>query len=269
MLAGFKIFSGTTGLQINASKSEFYCVGMEQQVVEKIVRLSSFKLGIIPFKYLGVPMSHKKLNVADCDILIEKMCSRIKTWNSRNLSYAGRLQLINSVLIISKVYHSLLEQGQKVHWDRVVWNRLAIPKHRFIYWLVMWRRLMTKDRLSRMGIQQDATFALCQQADESVEHLFFSCKKSLEIAQETRFWIGCACKSANVYRITGWIQRNCTKSKYRRKLYLAWLVAAVYFIWRCRNEIIWQNKKLDVNNIIAWKYLVKYRSSLLLGKKVA
>uniref|UniRef100_A0A803N1G9 Uncharacterized protein n=1 Tax=Chenopodium quinoa TaxID=63459 RepID=A0A803N1G9_CHEQI len=32
---------------------------------------------------------------------------------------------------IARAYKAITEQGQRVKWDSVVWNRLSIPKHRF------------------------------------------------------------------------------------------------------------------------------------------
>lgn len=46
----------------------------------------------------------KKIIVAQSSVLVEKMCSRIIVWSSRNLSYVGRLQLINLVFLSIHVY---------------------------------------------------------------------------------------------------------------------------------------------------------------------
>ncbi|XP_058783126.1 uncharacterized protein LOC131657781 [Vicia villosa] len=52
----------------------------------------------MPFKYLGVPLDGKKLTIANCQPLIEKMMCRLNHRCTRLLSYAGRLQLAKSVL---------------------------------------------------------------------------------------------------------------------------------------------------------------------------
>lgn len=69
-----------------------------------ICELTGYKVGKLPFKYLGVPISPKKLSSMDCEMLVKKMTSRIKTWGNRNLLYAGRAQLINFVLMQLHVY---------------------------------------------------------------------------------------------------------------------------------------------------------------------
>lgn len=52
-------------------------------------------------RYLGVPLSTKKLTLANCDPLIGKILKRIQHWTARHLSYSSRVQLISLVLLIS------------------------------------------------------------------------------------------------------------------------------------------------------------------------
>lgn len=66
--------------------------------------ISGFTYSQLPFTYLGVPMYAKKIPVKEGNILVEKMMARIRQWGSRNLSYAGRMVLINSVLLTIHTY---------------------------------------------------------------------------------------------------------------------------------------------------------------------
>ncbi|KAK9675972.1 hypothetical protein RND81_11G045100 [Saponaria officinalis] len=54
--------------------------------------------GRIPFKYLGVSISPKRLSVNDCYCLVDKVVERIRSMGAKKLSYAGRVVLISSVL---------------------------------------------------------------------------------------------------------------------------------------------------------------------------
>ncbi|XP_062081145.1 uncharacterized protein LOC133785947 [Humulus lupulus] len=108
MLQGLKLFSQTSGLQPSEAKSELYCCNMAESEVQRVVEASGFGRSQLPFRYLGIPICAKKLPIAECDILIEKMVQRIKVWSSRNLSYAGRVTLVNSVLIAIHTYWSQL-----------------------------------------------------------------------------------------------------------------------------------------------------------------
>ncbi|KAL2893324.1 LINE-1 retrotransposable element ORF2 protein [Bienertia sinuspersici] len=104
LLHCFNEFSRASGLQANNSKTELYTSGMKEEEVNKILADSGFKLGKMPFKYLGVPICSKRVNASQCEILIEKMTARIRTWSSRHISFAGRSQLINSVLMSIQQY---------------------------------------------------------------------------------------------------------------------------------------------------------------------
>ncbi|KAK6782581.1 hypothetical protein RDI58_020377 [Solanum bulbocastanum] len=66
-------------------KSNLFSANMEKQILEDVCELK----GTLPFRYLGVRISSKKTSTVDCEILVDKLTSRVKTWGTRNLSYAG------------------------------------------------------------------------------------------------------------------------------------------------------------------------------------
>lgn len=92
----------TSGLKVSESKSNFYKVGVHIEDIRRIWDATSFAHSRLPFKYLGVPIC--SIKTIECRGTIEKMVARIKVWSLMNLSYAGRLQLINSILISIHVY---------------------------------------------------------------------------------------------------------------------------------------------------------------------
>ncbi|KAJ0879197.1 putative reverse transcriptase zinc-binding domain-containing protein [Helianthus annuus] len=64
----------------------------------------SFEEGVLPVKYLGVPLISSRLYYKDCKVLVDRMEARITDWKNKSLSFAGRLQLIRSVLSSLHVY---------------------------------------------------------------------------------------------------------------------------------------------------------------------
>uniref|UniRef100_A0A803P4V0 Reverse transcriptase n=1 Tax=Cannabis sativa TaxID=3483 RepID=A0A803P4V0_CANSA len=106
MLQALKTFSLTSGLYPNASKTTIYCSNIQLGEVYHIMQISGFIRQEMPFTYLGIPICGKKISGKECDILAERMTARIRSWSSRNLSFAGRITLINSVLIAIQAYWS-------------------------------------------------------------------------------------------------------------------------------------------------------------------
>lgn len=68
---------------------------------------------------------------------------------------------------INKCYNLICEVDI-VHCDRYVWNRLSIPKHMFISWLIMLERLRIADRL--FGLRSDDNCVPCS-GKKSHKHL--------------------------------------------------------------------------------------------------
>ncbi|KAK4384619.1 hypothetical protein Sango_3042800 [Sesamum angolense] len=58
-----------------------------------------FQEGHLPVRYLGLPLISAWLSIADWQPLLQKIDSRIKGWEGVQLSFAGRVQLIKSVLV--------------------------------------------------------------------------------------------------------------------------------------------------------------------------
>ncbi|GJU05521.1 putative reverse transcriptase domain-containing protein [Tanacetum coccineum] len=62
------------------------------------------KKGKLPVKYLGVPLVSTRLIYRDCKELVENVKSKINDWKNKFLSFAGRVQLVQSVLASIHIY---------------------------------------------------------------------------------------------------------------------------------------------------------------------
>ncbi|XP_039010226.1 uncharacterized protein LOC120138908 [Hibiscus syriacus] len=170
------------GLQLNAAKSELFSSGALVNLLDIILNASGFKLRCLPVRYLGVPLVTRKLTKKDCLSLLEKIRLKLGQWSSRMLSYAGRLQLIMSVLMditnflcrckadvswsLKKMFKlrsdvagviTSVSSGQRVNatwiwgemfekWPRVPWQRIIwFPMHTPKHAIIAW--LAVLDRL--------------------------------------------------------------------------------------------------------------------------
>lgn len=142
-------FSTLSGLKCNPAKSTVFCIGVSQVVKDRILGCLQMKEGKLPVRYLGVPLISSRVTAADCSVLLEKITGWIDSWMFKKLSFAGRLQLISSVLcsiqeywtgifILPKRIIKLFEQ--KLCWflwngkddgvarATVAWKFLCLPK---------------------------------------------------------------------------------------------------------------------------------------------
>jgi hypothetical protein len=58
-------FEQASGLKINFHKSELFCFGQAQEVVEQYTYLFGCHKGVFPLKYLGILIHYRKLRNAD------------------------------------------------------------------------------------------------------------------------------------------------------------------------------------------------------------
>lgn len=97
----------------NLGKSTVLFGNAKDHVKHSILNILRFKVGSLPVSYLGVPLITKQIGFTDWKSLIEKVQVKVNNWKNRMLSYAGRLQLIASVLASMQVYWPLFLSYQK------------------------------------------------------------------------------------------------------------------------------------------------------------
>lgn len=76
---GLEFFSGSSGLFANNSKSGIYLAGVSEEFKEQAASVLDFTFEILLVKYLGMPLTSKRYTAADCEYLVDKMNSRIRS----------------------------------------------------------------------------------------------------------------------------------------------------------------------------------------------
>lgn len=141
-------FAGWSGLHVNRDKSELFLAGLSNEETTEIQRYD-YPIGVLPIRYLGLPLMHRKLRISEYDILLSKLAGIFRSWAVKMLGYAGRLQLITSVIfgtvnfwlttfILPKGCIKKIEtMCAKFLWSgnidsrasyKVVWSTVCLPK---------------------------------------------------------------------------------------------------------------------------------------------
>ncbi|XP_062075993.1 uncharacterized protein LOC133780131 [Humulus lupulus] len=296
---GFTKFSHDSGFVAKLNKSHIYLDGVTTDEKKRIIECVRIEKGSFPLKYLGVPLRPTKCKAEACGLIIKKLYSRLHTWSSRHLSFAGRAQFIHSALLgtslsswdqvclpknlggigfkegskwnkillskyvwaisskqdllwvkwIDVVYlkgrsfweyrlivdvswywrklvklrdvlpldalevsvikdklnlsllYNLLIQREKISFDKVVWCKLAVSKHRFILWQSVHGHLITRDNLM-----------LCQKVMHRISR-----------------WLGSAIWPS---KYSYWLQWMVGRPKeLLQRIVVAAIAAAIYYIW--------------------------------------
>ncbi|PWA63121.1 reverse transcriptase domain, Reverse transcriptase zinc-binding domain protein [Artemisia annua] len=136
-------FKDVSGLAPSLPKSTAYFCNVLNHVKLAILQILPFVEGTLPVKYLGVPLVTTRLILRDCRELVEKLANRINDWRNKSLSFAGRLQLIQSVLSSMHIYWASvfvlparivadLEQLMRGFlwkgYSKVAWEVVYLPK---------------------------------------------------------------------------------------------------------------------------------------------
>lgn len=158
-----------SGLCVNRGKSAVFLGsvpdGSDGGVDEasQIIAATGFSVGSFPFRYLGVPVSPHELLERDYAPMFTRISVYLSEWAKKNLSFAGRKELISSVIqgvegfwlsvlpippgVIRKLIRlcrNFLWKSPRVRWsqlcasrdeggigmrDLIVWNRCFMLKH--------------------------------------------------------------------------------------------------------------------------------------------
>jgi hypothetical protein len=142
-------FQDLSGLYPNSNKSDIFLGGALNAEREQIIRILGFREGELPMKYLGVPLLSSRLKAIYCKGLVDRITSKVRHWTCRTLSYAGWVQLINSVLFsiqvcwaslfllpgqviknMEQIMKSFLWSGSDMRTTgtKVAWDHVCLPK---------------------------------------------------------------------------------------------------------------------------------------------
>ncbi|KAG7536617.1 hypothetical protein ISN44_As13g005530 [Arabidopsis suecica] len=150
ILAVFDDFACKSGLNINVMKSSLFTAGRGKLQLQREAERVGLAICELPIRYLGLSFTTKALSRTDYEPLIEKIRNKLASWTCRNLSYAGRVQLIKSVIVSitnfwssvfclrKRCYREIESMCSTYLWSgspndhtkaKVAWEDICVPKN--------------------------------------------------------------------------------------------------------------------------------------------
>jgi len=151
------LYENMSGLKINFNKSEVIMISQDSDQSLRYAEMFNCATGSWPIKYLGVPVSGSRIQVANWLPLIEKISKRLDDWKCGVLSLGGRLTLLNACLSSIPIYSMSMYLLPKT-----ILKKIDIIRKRFFwqgggfkkkYHLVKWKRVCQLKKKGGLGVK--------------------------------------------------------------------------------------------------------------------
>ncbi|KAJ8433456.1 hypothetical protein Cgig2_014497 [Carnegiea gigantea] len=82
---------------------------------------------------------------------------------------------------VQKGYQWLLGEMEYEEWSKPIWARTATPRHSSTTWFFIHQKLLVRSRMARlMGQRVEVKCAVCEEAEEDIDHMFLKCRWARE-----------------------------------------------------------------------------------------
>lgn len=131
-------------------------------------------------------------------------------------------------------------------WDHLVWKPWAPMRFNFFVWLVLRNRCWSSDRLAKRGLPHQPSCHLCNQCDETIQHLLLRCVYAREVWFGVLHWLGVGrlTPSSIDHILPWWSSWQQTIPPKMKKGINSVIICALRCIWLERNRRIFKNKSL-------------------------
>lgn len=150
------LFEQLSGLKINFLKSEVFCLGKAVEQSDMYSEIFTCQLGVLPMKYLGIPIDQTSLQNKHWKFLEDKIEKKMSGWQGKVLSIGGRTVLLNACLSSVPFYmlsFYRLPKGVCKRLDyfrsRLLWQEDQGTRK---YHLVNWQAVCTPKELGGLGV---------------------------------------------------------------------------------------------------------------------
>ena len=137
-------------------------------------------------------------------------------------------------------------------WRRL-WKSWAPAKCKFFLWLAIRNRCWTSDRLAKRGLPHPDKCPLCDQEDETVQHLLTSCV----VARQVWFRVLAPLNLVEAVlrqhegSFADWWHKTIRRvSKEHKKGVNSLIMLGAWVIWKHRNACVFEGASSSVNSIL-------------------
>ncbi|XP_062233892.1 uncharacterized protein LOC133931081 [Phragmites australis] len=147
-----------------------------------------------------------------------------------------------------------------------IWKSWAPLRCKFFVWLAVLNHCWTEDRLARRGLPHPSVCPLCDQAEETIQHLLISCVFARQVwfIVFQKFGLHNLVPQPDTSPLSGWWYRVIKGvDKQSRKDLNTFIILIMWELWKHRNDRIFNNVlpslNLMVRDVQMKDYLVRCR----------
>lgn len=153
----------------------------------------------------------------------------------------------------SSAYRAFFNGSTSMLGAREVWQASVPPKVKFFLWIALHGRVWTAERCRRHGLQQNTDCALCDQADESSDHLFCSCVFTREVWHRVLTLLGIPhlCPVGDRPLDVWWMEARGALSGALRRSFDSVVLLVSWIIWKERNRRTFDSLSKSTTEVLA------------------
>ncbi|KAF4403448.1 hypothetical protein G4B88_008094 [Cannabis sativa] len=157
---------------------------------------------------------------------------------------------------IIRCYNLFVEENQAVNAG-AIWDKLVVPKHRFIYWQIFNTHLLTRDYLQQILVIPSNLCPVCDSALETHDHFY-----AIQVFAAVNKWMGNFQWPRSIEEMV----RGCCnlKKNLTDRIINTVLADALYFLWKSRNKCIFDLScltpsclSLGIKDTVRWRLISK------------
>jgi hypothetical protein len=151
----------------------------------------------------------------------------------------------------AKSAYSMMHVGSiKMCGHKLVWKTWAPLRIKIFLWLALRRRHWTGDRRRRHGLDAQASCYLCDQAEESIDHIIIECPLARELWFHILHSLGQQLPQAQPTTLKWWRQLRSTFSGIRKPGADSLFALVSWTIWKERNARCFRQSSATIAELL-------------------